>query len=109
MSFDFSKLGNMNEMLYKAKEFQNNIKDIKDKLDNQVFKGESGGGMVEVSIKGSKELKKIEIADICLQDKAMMEDLIVAAVNNGLKKIEDEYKSKLSSFPGLPNLNDLGL
>lgn len=104
MSFDFSKLGNMKEMLDKAKEFQENIKNVKENLDKKIFTGESGGGMVEVSISGSREVKKIDIADICLQDKKMMQDLIVAAINNGLKKIEEEYKTKLNQFPGLPNL-----
>mgnify|MGYP001028943016 CR=1 FL=1 len=108
MDFDFSKLGNMKDMLDKAKNFQENLKVMKEKLDNTTFKGESGGGMVEVLITGAKNVKKIEIAEICLQDKKMMEDLIVAAMNNALKKIEEEYNTQLNSFPGLPNLPNIG-
>lgn len=108
MNFDFSKLGNMKEMLDKAKDFQDNLKNVKDKLDATIFVGESGGGMVQVQISGSREVKKVEIAEICLQDKSMMEDLIVAAINNGLRKIDSEYSSQINKFPGLPDLSNLG-
>lgn len=104
---DFSKLGQMKEIFEKAKDMQENIKKMKDELDAKTFTGESGGGMVTVTMSGARKCKKIEVADICLQDKEMMQDLIVAAVNSVISKIEEEYKNELSNRSGLPNMGDL--
>lgn len=104
---DFSKLGQMKEIFEKAKDMQENIKKMKDELDAKTFTGESGGGMVTVTMSGARKCKKIEVADICLQDKDMMQDLIVAAVNSVISKIEEEYKNELSNRSGLPNMGDL--
>lgn len=104
---DFSKLGQMKEIFEKAKDMQENIKKMKDELDAKTFTGESGGGMVTVTMSGARKCKKIEVADICLQDKDMMQDLIVAAVNTVISKIEEEYKNELSNRSGLPNMGDL--
>ncbi len=104
---DFSKLGQMKEIFEKAKDMQENIKKMKDELDAKTFTGESGGGMVTVTMSGARKCKKIEIADICLQDKEMMQDLIVAAVNTVISKIDEEYKNELSNRSGLPNMGDL--
>jgi len=104
---DFSKLGQMKEIFEKAKDMQENIKKMKDELDAKTFTGESGGGMVTVTMTGARRCKKIEIADICLQDKEMMQDLIVAAVNTVISKIDEEYKNELSNRSGLPNMGDL--
>ncbi len=109
MNIDFSKFGQMKEIFEKAKDMQENIKKLKDELDAKNFTGESGGGMVTVIMTGARKCKKIDIAEICLQDKEMMQDLVVAAVNNVLVKIEEEYKQKLSSTAGLPNLPDFPL
>jgi len=104
---DFSKLGQMKEIFEKAKDMQENIKKMKDELDAKTFTGESGGGMITVTMSGARTCKKIEVADICLQDKDMMQDLIVAAVNNVISKIDEEYKNELSNRSGLPNMGDL--
>ncbi len=109
MNFDFSKIGEMKEIFEKAKDMQENIKKMKDELDSKTFTGESGGGMVTITMTGARKCKKIEVAEICLQDKEMMQDLLVAAVNNVLVKVEEEYKNKLSSTAGLPNFPDFSL
>lgn len=106
---DLSKLGQMKEIFEQAKGMQENIRKMKEELDAKEFTGESGGGMVTIKMNGSRKCKKIEIADVCLQDKAMMQDLIVAAVNNVLTKIEEEYKNELQSKAGLHNFGDFPL
>ncbi len=83
------------------------IEDMKESLRSKTVEGYSGGGMVKAVVSGAQEVLSIEVDDAVWEgmDKATVEDLIVAAVNDGLRKskemVEEEIK-RLASEMGLP-------
>lgn len=105
MNFD---LKNIFEQLKKV---QSEVETIKSELANKTVRGESGGGMVNVEMTGTHRLRKINIADdlMSTNDKTMIADLIVAAVNNAYQQADELNKNemgKLQSFiPNIPGLN----
>lgn len=108
MNLDFK---NIFEQLKKV---QSEVDKIKSELANKTVRGESGGGMVSVEMTGIHRLRKIEISDelMSTNDKAMIGDLIVAAVNNAYQQADDLNKNDMgklqSMIPNIPGLN-LGL
>ena len=78
----------MMKMMGKFKEAQEKIKKIKEELDTIHASSESGAGLVKVTVNGKKELISIEIDDSILNEKDMVQDLVVAASNNALKEID---------------------
>jgi DNA-binding YbaB/EbfC family protein len=95
-------------MMGKIKEAQENLKKTQEELGKITETAESGGGMVKATVNGHKEVLKIEIDPdiISKDDKQLIEDLCVAAVNLALKKIEDQTKSMMqnSLMQGMPNI-----
>ncbi len=98
-------------MFDQIKNVQSEVEKIKSDLSHKVVVGESGGGMVSVEMTGDHKLLKINISDelMMTNDKVMISDLIVAAVNNSYRQADDLNKnemSKLQSFiPNIPGLN----
>ncbi|MBR4261949.1 MAG: YbaB/EbfC family nucleoid-associated protein [Bacilli bacterium] len=91
------------------KQFQNLQKEVmreQEKINNTVFTGESS--LVKVEVKGTKELKSVKIdreAGIDLDDLEAVEDMIVLAVNDAMKKIDKETENKLGKYTsGIPGL-----
>tara|TARA_B100000963_G_C22558030_1_gene639946 strand:- start:86 stop:403 length:318 start_codon:yes stop_codon:yes gene_type:complete len=92
---DFSK------MLKQAQEMQQKMIEAKDGLKNVIAEGTSGGGAVKVSMNGNFEVIKIDISDeILKEDKSMIEDLVVAAVNNAKKTTEGKNQEEMSKITG---------
>ena len=90
------------------KQFQNLQKEVmreQEKINNTVFTGESS--LVKVTMKGSKEIVKVEIdaADgLDKDDIEVLEDMIVVAVNDANKKIDQMTEKKMSKFGNIPGL-----
>lgn len=105
MSFDISS------MMGKVREMQENMQKIREDLSKKEVSGESGGGMVKITMNGEFQTKKIEIAkELINQDEAkMLEDLVVAAFNNAVRNVQDLNSEELSkvkaSLPNIPGLN----
>ena len=74
----------MMKMMGKIKEAQEKMKKIKDELDTIELKSESGAGLVSVHINGKKEILSINIDKSILDEKEMLQDLVVAATNKAL-------------------------
>ncbi len=97
-------------LMEQAKNLQKELEASKKKAAQLTAKGEAGAGMVEVVINGTNQVLSIKIADelINLSEKKMLEDLIVAAVNNAIKKITDmaaqDMNNIASMFSNLPNI-----
>ena len=94
-------------MMEKAKVMQKKMQEMQESLSNIEVEGTSGGGMVKIIMNCKNEVKKIDIdPSIIKQDeKAMMEDLIVAALNDAKSKAEEksqEEMKKLTGGLGLP-------
>lgn len=104
----------MMKMLGKMKEVQARIKEAQDNLVNIKTSGESGGGMVKATVNGKRQLIALEIDPTLLkaEDKIMVQDLIVAAVNKASEEAEVLAKEELRKsteglLPNIPGM-DLG-
>ena len=89
---------NMQAMLKQAQALQKDMLKAKEEIDNKEFTGESS--LVKVVMKGTKELKTVEISADSLDkdDIEALEDMIVVAINNANKKIDDETENKMGKF-----------
>lgn len=96
---------NIAKMMQQAKKMQQNLEKMQQELADMEVCGESGGGMVRVTMKGDRSVKQIDI-DATLwdeQDKALIEDLVAAAVNHALQKVDEVSKEKQQSLmAGMP-------
>lgn len=95
----------------KVKEAQERLKVSQEKIGELRTEGESGAGMVKVVINGNRKIMRIEIDDSLMNDKEMVQDLTVAAVNNAIKNMDELIKTEMSkSMEGvLPNIPGLDL
>ena len=92
---DFSK------MLKQAQEMQQKMMEAKDGLKNVIAEGVSGGGAVKVQMNGHFEVVKIDISDeILKEEKGVLEDLIIAAMNNAKKAVEAKTQEEMSKITG---------
>ena len=104
--------GNMSKMLKQAQEMQKRMETVKNELGDLVVDADSGGGMVIVKINGNLELQELSIQDEVLkEDKEMIEDLVISAVNKGITMAQAKSKNKMDSVTGgmLSGLNIPGM
>lgn len=93
--------GNMSKMLKQAQEMQRKIESVQSELEDLIIKAESGGGMVKVVANGKMEILELSIADEALEeDKELLEDLIISAINNAISKSQDESQSRMNNVTG---------
>ena len=96
---------NMQAMLKQAQALQKDMLKVKDEIDKTEFVGESS--LVKVTLKGTKEVVKVEIqGDDTLEkdDIEMLQDMIVIAMNDAMKKIDKTTESKMVKFGNIPGL-----
>lgn len=88
----------MKKLMKQAKKMQEEIEKTQEELKNYVYTAESGGGAVKVEMSGKKEIKSLKINDELLdpEEKEMLEDLIIIAVNDAIKHIEDKSNKELN-------------
>jgi DNA-binding YbaB/EbfC family protein len=81
---------------------QGKMKEAQEKLGDIVVEGESGGGMVKVSVNGNKQVVSLNIDPEIVkpEDIDMLQDLIVAAINQGLVKADEQGKAELQKSAG---------
>jgi len=103
----------MMKMMGKVKEMQARMKEVQDNLANLSATGEAGGGMVKATVNGKKQVMAIDIDPVILKadDKILIQDLVVAAVNIASEKAEALAKEELrKSTEGiLPNIPGMDL
>jgi len=93
--------GGINKMIKKAQEMQSQMEKAQAELNSIEIEGQSGGGMVTVTVNGHKELVSLNIdPEILNEDKEMIEDLILAAVNQGLQNAGKVAEEKMNSITG---------
>ncbi len=97
---DMSKMADM------MKDLQSKAKEIEEQSKNISFTAKSGGGMVEVTANGANEITDITIDDSLLEDKASLQILLISAMNDVLKMVEDNKKSQAMGMMG--GLNPFG-
>lgn len=93
--------GNMSKMLKQAQQMQKDIENVQNELDELQINSESGGGLVQVTINGKMELLDLNLQDeILTEEKEIIEDLIISAVNNAISKAQDESQNRMNSVTG---------
>lgn len=97
---------NMNNMIKQAQKMQQNMLKMQEEMEQSEFEATSGGGAVTVKMSGKKELTSISIKPEAVDpdDVEMLEDLILAAVNEVIKKVDSASASKMSSITGGLNI-----
>ena len=93
--------GGINKMIKKAQEMQSQMEKAQAELNSIEIEGQAGGGMVSVTVNGHKELVTLNIdPEILNEDKEMIEDMILAAVNQGLQNAGKVAEEKMNSITG---------
>ena len=91
----------INELMKQAKQMQEQFQQAQQDMAKQVVDGESGAGLVKVSMNGRHDVVKVNIDPSLLQeDKEVIEDLIAAAVNDAVHKLEEKNKDALGGMAG---------
>ncbi|WP_285447179.1 YbaB/EbfC family nucleoid-associated protein [Xanthomonas sp. LMC-A-07] len=89
--------GNIAQLMQQAQKMQENLQRAQEELAKLEVTGTAGGGMVSVTLTGSKECRKVRIDPSILSDQEMAEDLIAAAFNDASNKIDAESKDRMGS------------
>jgi DNA-binding YbaB/EbfC family protein len=102
----------MNKMLKQVQEMQDQMAKAQEELAGETVEASAGGGMVRVKATGGGEIVEIKIAPEAIDpdDPEMLEDLVLAAVNEALRNAQELMQSKLGgALGGLGGLGGLGL
>lgn len=106
---------NLGDLMKKAQEMQENMKQAQEQLANITVEGTAGGGMVKVVANCKNQIVNIDIEPEVIdpEDKEMLEDLVVAAVNQALEhanaRAQEEMQKSMGPMMGNLNLGDLKL
>ena len=91
--------GGIGQLMKQAQQMQANMKKAQEEMASMTVTGESGGGMVKVTMTCQHRLRALEIDDTLIgDDKEMLEDLIVAAFNDAANKVEKTVQEKFSGM-----------
>ena len=95
-------MGNMNQLMKQAQKMQKQMEEAQKELEETVYEATAGGGVVKVEVSGKKELLSVSLAEEVVDpdDIEMLEDLIVAATNEALRKVEEASASAMSKLTG---------
>jgi DNA-binding YbaB/EbfC family protein len=95
--------GNIAQLMQQAQKMQENLQRAQEELAKLEVTGSAGGGMVSVTLSGTKECRKVRIDPSILSDQEMAEDLIAAAFNDASNKVDVESKAKMgAATAGMP-------
>jgi len=97
--------GGLGQMLKQAQEMQENLQKAQEDLADLEVVGEAGGGMVKVTMTGRHDARRVRIdRSLIGDDVEMLEDLVAAAVNDAVRKVEETTKERLSGLTAGLNL-----
>ena len=95
--------GNIAQLMQQAQRMQENMQRAQEELARLEVEGSAGGGMVNVTISGRMECRKVRIDPSVLSDPEMAEDLIAAAFNDAVNKVNTESQARMSAATaGMP-------
>ncbi len=95
--------GNIAQLMQQAQKMQENMQRAQEELANLEVTGNAGGGMVSVTLTGRMECRKVRIDPGALSDPEMAEDLIAAAFNDAVNKVNAESQAKMAgATAGMP-------
>ncbi|VUD69022.1 Nucleoid-associated protein YbaB [Thalassocella blandensis] len=91
----------LGDMMKQAQEMQAKMAEMQEQLANKEVEGAAGAGLVKVIMTGRHDVKKVEIdASLMSEDKSMLEDLLAAAVNDAVRRVEEANKDSISELTG---------
>ncbi len=97
--------GGIGQLMKQAQEMQANMQKAQEEMASITVTGESGAGMVKITMSCRHEVKSVEIDDSLVgDDKDMLEDLIVAAFNDSIRRVEKTVQEKFSGMASGLNL-----
>ena len=102
---------NINNIMKQAKKMQEKIGKLQQELENKTIEAQAGGGMVRVIVNGKFEIVslKIEKEVVNPEDIEMLQDLIVAAVNEGIRKSQEMASSEMGKITGGLSIPGMGM
>lgn len=106
----FKELGQIASLMKNAGKIREEMEGLKSRMSAIVADGEAGGGMVKARVNGAMEVQKITISDDALKDRELLEDLVVAAVNQAMARAKEtvaQETRKMATGLGLPAGMDL--
>ena len=97
--------GGIGNLMKQAQQLQANMQKAQEEIAAMEVTGESGGGMVKVTINGRHEAKRVQIDPaVPLDDREMVEDLVAAAINDAVHKLESASQERMAGLMGGMNL-----
>lgn len=102
-------MGNIGDLMKQAQKVQKDLSRVQEELKERVVEGTAGGEMVKVLVNGANEIVSVKLAKEVVDpdDTEMLEDLILAAVNQGMKKSKDLAQAEMQKVTGGLNLPGL--
>ena len=103
------QMGNMQQMMKQAQRMQQDMQRLQAELELREVEASAGGGMVQVTATGKKEISRIEIDPQVVDpdDVEMLQDLVIAAVNEAMRKAEEMVQTEMAKITGGLNLGGL--
>jgi nucleoid-associated protein EbfC len=94
--------GNFSELMQQAKAAQEKLQQLQEELATKMIEATSGGGMVKVVVNGRQEVVSIEIEDEVIKsnDRLMLQNLVLSAVNQGIKRSQELVASEMNKVTG---------
>ena len=94
--------GNMNNLMKQAQRMQRQMEETTRELEEKEYSASAGGGAVTVTVSGRKEILLVKLAEEVVDpdDIEMLQDLIVAATNEALRKMEEESQAAMAKLTG---------
>lgn len=96
--------GGIAGLMKQAQQMQDNMKKMQDSLGGIEVEGQSGAGMVKITMTCKYDVRRVNIDPSVMDDKEMLEDLIAAAVNDAVRRVEATTQEKMSGFTAGLNL-----
>ncbi len=98
--------GNMNNLMKQAQKMQKKMTDMQEELESKKVEATAGGGAVKVTVTGKKEVVAIDLAEDVVDpdDIEMLQDLIIAAVNEAMRQADEMVNGEMSKITGGLNL-----
>jgi len=98
----FGNMGNMAGMMKKMQKLQGDMAKMQEELKTRTLEATAGGGAIKVVITGEKQIQslKIDPSVVDAEDMEMLEDLVVAAVNEAIKKVDDMMAQEMGKLTG---------
>ncbi len=96
--------GGIAGLMKQAQMMQENMKKAQEQLAQVEVEGQSGAGMVKVTMTCAHDVRRVSIDDSVMDDKEMLEDLVAAAVNDAMRRVDEVTRERMAGFTAGMNL-----